>query len=429
MEPGAREKMKRMYLIILFELGLFLTIAVIFNQSFFWDAKVDESYHVTMNRIVQQISDGVPLEEIQYEDSEITRVFLVEPSDGTLMYECTDGISYWMITDDDGEIEKIVGFEYHTNQNYRDPRFLMNCCICGMAIFITAILVYLQHNLVIPFYRLQEIPEKLAKGRIELTVHERKPKYFGKFLWGLGMLRDTMKSEQDKAMELRKERHTLLTSISHGIKTPVTNIMLYADSIQSGLIQGDKTKVVARNISENAQKIHLLVKELLDTSGNYGSELNVELKRFYLKDWFQELKDIYQEKLKLLMIPSQMQYEKNLMVVSDENALMICVGNLIENAIKYGDGKRIDIMAEIEEDMLLLRVRNTGEAIPKHELPHIYSSFWRGSNALEREGNGLGLYICRTYARKLGGEIEAECRDGVTEFILAVPVDSTKYLI
>lgn len=417
--------MRRINRWILFELLVLGVVSLIVNHMFFQEGNPNESYHVTMNRIVEQIAEGTPIDELEYQDERIQRVFFIQPEDKSLLFECSEQISYWILYDDAGAIEKIVGFEFYDEKASRQKRLFVNGVFLLLAITVTSVLLVVKYKILKPFHSLERIPEELAKGRLNLQIKEVKHKYFGKFLWGVNMLQNRLKLEQEHSMELKKEQHTLLTSIFHGIKTPVTNIMLYADSIQSGIIIGDQVKKSAERISENAQKINVLVKELLNSSSKNETEVSIELGRFYLKELQTEIESAYLERMKLLQIEFQVRYEKDLMLTSDEQALLICIGNLLENAIKYGDGKRIEISMEAEEEMVWFRVVNTGEPILAHELPHIFTSFWRGSNAKEKEGNGLGLYICRNYVRKLGGDIEAQCQSGLTEFLLAVPIDSS----
>lgn len=66
----------------------------------------------------------------------------------------------------------------------------------------------------------------------------------------------------------------------------------------------------------------------------------------------------------------------------------------------------------------MIRVFNTGEPIATIELPHIFDSFYRGSNVADKTGNGLGLYIARQMMHKMGGEIFAEISEGGMNFCL-----------
>jgi len=86
--------------------------------------------------------------------------------------------------------------------------------------------------------------------------------------------------------------------------------------------------------------------------------------------------------------------------------------NIIENAIKYGDGKRIEILFSEEDDCQLITVKNSGNTLPDTEIFHIFESFQRGTNADGKSGSGLGLYICRQLMRKMNGDIFAKTKNG-----------------
>ena len=86
--------------------------------------------------------------------------------------------------------------------------------------------------------------------------------------------------------------------------------------------------------------------------------------------------------------------------------------NIIENAVKYGDGRLIEITFSREEDCQLVQIANTGCTLSDNELPHIFESFWRGSNVGGTGGSGLGLYICRSLMRRMNGDIFAQTSDG-----------------
>ena len=99
-------------------------------------------------------------------------------------------------------------------------------------------------------------------------------------------------------------------------------------------------------------------------------------------------------------------------ITADESRIAQAVTNLVSNAIKYGDGERIDLLLSEEDGCILISVCNSGCTLPSAELPHIFDSFWRGSNAENRGGSGLGLYICRQLMHKMNGDIFAQMEDG-----------------
>ena len=106
----------------------------------------------------------------------------------------------------------------------------------------------------------------------------------------------------------------------------------------------------------------------------------------------------------------------------DEVKLGMAFRNLIENAIKYGDGKRISIDFDKIDGCMTIAVTNTGCTLEEKELTSIFDSFHRGSNAGKTQGNGLGLYICRRLMSKMGGDVYARTSDGCFTAVLVVRI-------
>jgi signal transduction histidine kinase len=122
--------------------------------------------------------------------------------------------------------------------------------------------------------------------------------------------------------------------------------------------------------------------------------------------------DYYTEKLSLIGTDFSVGEYSDCILSGDPNRLTEVLQNIIENAVKYGDGRSISITFSSEEDCKLIAVRNSGCTLSENELPHIFDSFWRGSNIGSHAGSGLGLYICRQIMHKSGGEIFAEIMGG-----------------
>ena len=82
----------------------------------------------------------------------------------------------------------------------------------------------------------------------------------------------------------------------------------------------------------------------------------------------------------------------------------------MENAIKYGDGKEISISFSEEEGCILIAVKNSGCTLPDTDLPHIFESFWRGANAENLKGSGLGLCIVKNILQQHQAEYGVESK-------------------
>ena len=133
---------------------------------------------------------------------------------------------------------------------------------------------------------------------------------------------------------------------------------------------------------------------------------------FYMSQAINKIADSYRETLSAAGTLFEINDYTDCMLSGDPDRLFEVLQNVIENAIKYGDGERISLDFSEEEDCRLITVSNSGCTLPEAELPHIFNSFWRGSNAANKQGSGLGLYICRRLMKEMNGDIFAEASNG-----------------
>lgn len=110
----------------------------------------------------------------------------------------------------------------------------------------------------------------------------------------------------------------------------------------------------------------------------------------------------------------------NVLLKGDEDRITEVLQNVMENAIKYGDGKKVAITFSEEEDYRLIHIANTGTSIEEEEMLHLFDSFYRGKNSKNIKGSGLGLYICKTLMRMMEGEIYAESEGDMFAVVVVI---------
>ena len=309
----------------------------------------------------------------------------------------------------DGVIIGFLSFEYNT-QGAARYRLLLNLSLV-LAFFIAlGVVAYIDRKVLSPFGKFAEYPERLSKNQFSDKLPDTKNRLFGKFIWGINMLNDKMANDRKRISELSREHLTMVTTIAHGIKTPVSNIKLYADAIESGLYQPDgivneSDAEVARKISKNADDVTDLVKKLIDKASSGVVDFEPEIKSFYLNDLKKFLEEEYGRRLELLKIPYEFEVSHNAILKSDKNGICRILSQLMENAIKYGNGEGISVHVSKEADSYHFSVKNKGKVLNDQELPYVFHSFWRGSNAEGIEGSGIGLFEAYEIARRLDGDI------------------------
>lgn len=303
----------------------------------------------------------------------------------------------------------IVRFDYIGKVDFNQEFWLVEGVIMLSFILTLLILLYVKIRLLKPFAVLTNMPYELSKGRLETEIQESKYKFFGKFVWGIAVLRDNLKSTQLKTLKLEKEKKMLLLSISHDIKTPLNTIKLYAKAMEEGLYDTEeKQKQAAVQIEKFSVEIEEFVKEIVRTSSEEVMQIEVENAEFYLADLVSMIRDYYEPKCKLVMTEFCIGKFDNKLLKGSKDSAFEVVENIMENAFKYGDGRFIEITFYEEEYCQLIKIKNTGTPVRTEEMPHLFDSFFRGSNTGNREGNGLGLYICREIMHKMEGELFAQ---------------------
>ena len=278
---------------------------------------------------------------------------------------------------------------------------------------IMAVLIYIRQNILRQFIKLNDVPYQLAKGNLTEPLKESKSRFFGKFVWGLDMLRGELEQSKVNELERARKEKTLLLSLSHDIKTPLSAIKLYSKALSKGLFtEKERQSEAADNIGSKADEIESYVNEIINNLNNDFMSFDVENREFYMSDVINKIEAYYTDKLSVTGTGFVKNSFTDCMLSGDPDRLEEVLQNIFENAIKYGDGKKIELNFSDEEDCRLITVSNSGSELPEQELDHIFESFWRGSNTSNKQGSGLGLYICSRLMKEMGGDIFADQSEG-----------------
>ena len=287
---------------------------------------------------------------------------------------------------------------------------------------LLSVLLYLKKHLLKPFDRVRDLPGELAKGHWKGIVKEEKSRYAHDFLLGIGQLKDSLDTSRRRQLELEKEKKKLLLSLSHDIKTPLNTIQLYARALEEHLYTDEAQNVqAAHQIQEKGKEIEHYVEEIMQQSRHDLLDIQVQNTEFYLKELIDKAVHAYNEPLRLRRMELEVKPYENLLLKGDLERSFEVVENIMENALKYGDGGRIEISCYEEDYCQLIRIFNTGNTVNDTEFHHIFESFFRASNSEGKQGNGLGLYICREIMRRMNGEIFAEKEADGMAFLLVFP--------
>ena len=312
------------------------------------------------------------------------------------------------ICNNDYVVERVNGtdfrIEYEMGQS-RAAFILMNVGLIVFLIISISIFIYVDRKVLTPFGRMSNMTYELAKGNLTTPIKEEKSRFFGKFLWGMDMLRENLEDSKTKNLEYQKEKKTLLLSLSHDIKTPLSAIQLYTKALSEGIYTSEEEKANAYNgILSKTDEIKNYVDEIHRISREEFMEFNVNVGEAYLSDVMKGIETYYKDKLSVLHTEFEIAEYSDCLLSCDKDRLVEAIQNLMENAIKYGDGRKISISFDEEEDCRLITVTNSGCSIEENEVANLFDSFYRGSNTTNIQGNGLGLYIVKQLMTRMDGD-------------------------
>ncbi|MBK6636342.1 MAG: DUF4118 domain-containing protein [Rhodocyclaceae bacterium] len=223
-------------------------------------------------------------------------------------------------------------------------------------------------------------------------------------------------------------RTSILASLSHDLRTPLTSLVGLADELTQRPGLGDEA--VARSagtIRDQALAMHHMLSNLLEMARLQGGEVRLN------KEW-QPVDDVIGSSLRLLgpalaSRPVDVQILGDLPLVCFDAVLIervVC--NLLENALKYSPaGSPIRLTVRSADANLEIGIRNQGQGFPSDALKSVFKLFVRGSAEMAASGTGMGLAICQAIVAAHHGEIWAEnSADGATvHFTLPLGVPPT----
>ena len=386
---------------------------------------------VFMNRMTAIISetgntDTTPLQG-EFKSSEIAssiEVFYLDGTDGRPFYGGGDDNTYiWSLTDPEGDLTGFVKYGYED----RPDMGMIILALAAVPLAAVPLIVFaagVNRKVLVPFRKFADYPARLSKGQTTEGLPETRDRLFGKYVWGMNMLNDKLESDRKQIDRLLYERKNFISTLAHGIKTPVANIKLYSEAIETGLYRDGKPdpkdSEIAGKIGKNAEEIGRIVGEILDDPGSLQSSFSPDIGTFYLRDIKARLEDDFDNRLKIRDIPFNIEMSGDPMVSSDFEAIIRCLTQFMENAIKYGDGTGIKVKLYRQDDLTFMSVVNNGVTLSEGEIPFVFNCYFRGSNSAGKEGSGIGLYEARTIARALGGDIMMKTGGGCTEVIMYI---------
>lgn len=288
-------------------------------------------------------------------------------------------------------------------------------------VVIISAFIYIYVTILKPFDKLSGFASRVAAGDLDVPLEQERGQYFGKFTWAFDSMRKEIKKARDAEKTAIENNKTVIATLSHDIKTPISSIRTYCEALDAGLDRTpEKRSHYLNTIMEKCDEVGRLTDDLFVHSVSDMNQLSVTPVRI-------ELDAYMKQTIELLSADGNIGYRSDIkedtFIKADPSRLTQILENLVANSGKYA-GTRVDIYTYVDENKAVIEVRDYGKGIPEENLPFITQKFYRGNNIEGIQGSGLGLYICSYLVDKMDAElvlsnVYSSSEDSVCEGFLA----------
>lgn len=229
---------------------------------------------------------------------------------------------------------------------------------------------------------------------------------------------------------LERVRQDFVANVSHELKTPLTSIKGFAETLKNGAVEVKATRDKFIDIIDvEAERIIALTDDLLSLSEIESSHYMPHIDDIKVKENVNEVANIIDVLAKEKFIDLKLKLpDEEVIIKGNTSWFKQILINLIDNAVKYTpSGGSVIVVVEKEKECLIIKVRDTGMGIEEEHLPRIFERFYRVDKARSRKegGTGLGLSIVKHIVIAFQGNIDVKSELGKgSEFIVKLPIIS-----
>ena len=240
----------------------------------------------------------------------------------------------------------------------------------------------------------------------------------------LSRLYQIMQENRRKVDEERRELQSLISDISHQVKTPVSNLKMAADTLLEKPVSEAERIDFIRGIFSQTDKLDFLFQALVKTSRLETGVIQLEKKPGRLFDTVAQAMSgiVYAAEKKEITV--SVDCSEDLTVSHDGKWTSEALFNLLDNAVKYTPaGGKIAVSVVLWEMYVEIKVIDTGKGISESNQAAIFRRFYREEEVHDQQGVGIGLYLAREIVTRQGGYIKVVSEPGKgSEFSIMLPV-------
>lgn len=272
-----------------------------------------------------------------------------------------------------------------------------------------------------PIRKLTRASKEMAAGNYEVKIPLNRKDEIGELSKSFNTMKNSVTDTMDQLELSSRQKDDFVGNFAHELKTPMTSIIGYADTIYSGSLSEEEMREAAGFILNEGLRLESLSFKLLEL-------ITIKENKFVLEDT--DASEFFED-TKQTVLPAAAKKNINITFECEQAYISIeydlfktMVMNLIDNAFKSG-GDTVEVTGCVENGNYRVSIADNGRGIPKEELARITEAFYMIDKARSRKehGAGLGLALCERVARLHGTKLEFISEEGkgtMVTFVLKI---------
>jgi signal transduction histidine kinase len=214
-------------------------------------------------------------------------------------------------------------------------------------------------------------------------------------------------------LDISERRSGFVSSVTHELKTPLTNIRMYIEMLEQGIAADPERELeYYRILGTESARLSRLIDNVLEFSKLEKKQRNLDLRDGTLEEVIREAQDVMAERLRQEGFVLKVENETDRPFPYDREVMVQVLVNLIENSLKFGKTaplREITLRVRHEGRRARISVSDTGPGIPRHALKRVFDDFYRVEGPLTRttKGTGIGLALVKRFVEAMGGSVSA----------------------
>lgn len=225
--------------------------------------------------------------------------------------------------------------------------------------------------------------------------------------------------------KLETMRSDFVSNVTHELKTPLTSIRGFVDTLKNGAIKDEEIAIKFLDIIDiESERLSLLINDILSLSSIENSNKDINTIN-NVDNIINEVVDILYPKLRDKQLEIEVDIDKDIMFLCNKNRIKQLFINLLDNAIKYTEKGYVKIECRKDDSSLTIKVIDTGIGIAREHIERLFERFYRVDKGRSRKmgGTGLGLSIVKHIVELYNGTIQVQSEVGKgSTFIIRLPI-------